>query len=211
MNHEAVRPHALTQLLNPVDEAEIDVVSEDADTPTVSTLHGQFAEMNVVPEIQSPHHKPSIAFLLDQPVDASTGHTDSGDDAGGYENQLVSICCMLVDGAAAGFDTGLQDNWRSDEDEDLEGSDDADEEQDDEYLDDEEDIWGSEEDSPEAEDDDDSDYMEGSRKKTKKKQTQKGSTKTPKSGSTSRRSRGRTPGEIKRSREIEGLHMYLMQ
>lgn len=99
------------QILNPVTdedekiedekiEAEIDVVSEDAETPTVSTLHGQFAEMNVVQphttsELHSPHHTHTSASAVDDPSLEVSGTQESADAyATGYANQMVRSRCM---------------------------------------------------------------------------------------------------------------------
>jgi hypothetical protein len=57
-------------------EHEIDVVSGDAETPTFASLHGQFADMNVVqpdstkPDVPSPHYtQPSISSLMNHSED----------------------------------------------------------------------------------------------------------------------------------------------
>ena len=74
-------PHFLNQILNTTVaeekiEHDIDVVSEDADTPTFASLHGQFADMNVVqpdttePRVPSPHYThPSISSLMNNSED----------------------------------------------------------------------------------------------------------------------------------------------
>jgi hypothetical protein len=111
-------PHFLTQILNTtsVDEKmehEIDVVSEGADTPTFASLHGQFADMNVVQEDTTTHEQspkythPSISSLInhsedednvrelkEKEVDAEDLDVDADVDGDltGYAEQLVRFC-----------------------------------------------------------------------------------------------------------------------
>lgn len=74
-------PHFLDQILNTTVaedkiEHDIDVVSQNADTPTLTSLHDQFADMNVVqpdtsePLIPSPNYThPSISLLMNNSED----------------------------------------------------------------------------------------------------------------------------------------------
>ncbi|KAH8549068.1 SNF2 family N-terminal domain-containing protein [Umbelopsis sp. PMI_123] len=172
-------------------EHEIDVVSEGADTPTFASLHGQFADMNVVQEDTTTHEQspkythPSISSLIN--------HSEDEDNVRELKEKEVDAEDLDVDADVDGDLTGYAeqlDQWRSDQDEDLEASDqDEDDDDEDQYLYD--DDWESEESSPEPDDDDDSDYMESSRKR------KKGPAKSRKSAMSKKRPRAHTPEAIR--------------
>jgi hypothetical protein len=93
-------PHFLNQILNTTVaeekiEHDIDVVSEDADTPTFASLHDQFADMNVVqpdttePRVPSPHYThPNISSLMNNSEDEEKAQKVEEEEAADVEEDI---------------------------------------------------------------------------------------------------------------------------